>query len=138
VVHRLGLPDAGVRADDVAHGLAPLLRAGDTVLVPVTGDGHPDHDATADGGARAAAEAGAIRWRYPVWLWHWARPGAVSFDGARRLLLPDTAVRAKAAAIACFTTQIAPLSPDPRDAVILAEPVLARFRRHAEIVWGIR
>jgi LmbE family N-acetylglucosaminyl deacetylase len=138
VVPRLGLPDAGVRADDVAHGLAPLLRAGDTVLVPVTGDGHPDHDATADGGARAAAEAGAIRWRYPVWLWHWARPGAVSFDGARRLLLPDTAVRAKAAAIACFTTQIAPLSPDPRDAVILAEPVLARFRRHAEIVWGIR
>jgi hypothetical protein len=73
-----------------------------------------------------------------VWLWHWARPGAVSFVGARRLFLPAGAVRAKAAAIACFTTQIAPLSPDPRDAVILAEPVLARFRRDAEIVWGPR
>ncbi|CAA9258849.1 MAG: hypothetical protein AVDCRST_MAG54-2377 [uncultured Actinomycetospora sp.] len=71
-------------------------------------------------------------------MWHWARPGAVSFDGARRLLLPAGAVRAKATAIACFTTQIAPLSPDPRDAVILAEPVLARFRRDAEIVWGPR
>ena len=53
-VHRLGLPDGGVAADDVAAGLGAVLRHGDTVLVPVDGDGHPDHDATADGGARAA------------------------------------------------------------------------------------
>ncbi|PVY96718.1 PIG-L deacetylase family protein [Actinomycetospora cinnamomea] len=135
-VHRLGLPDAGVAADDVAAGLGPLLREGDTVLLPVTGDGHPDHDATADGGSRAAA--GLTCWRYAVWLWHWARPATVSFDGACRLLLPDAAVRAKAAAIGCFTTQIAPLSPDPRDAAILPATVLARFHRDTEIVWGPR
>jgi hypothetical protein len=62
----------------------------------------------------------------------------VSFDGARRLRLPRTAVHAKAAAIGHFTTQIAPLSDDPRDAAVLSAPVLARFRRDTEIVWGPR
>ncbi|WP_328302948.1 PIG-L deacetylase family protein [Actinomycetospora sp. NBC_00405] len=137
-VHRLELPDGGVAADDVAAGLGAVLRHGDTVLVPVDGDGHPDHDATGDGGARAARRAGVACWRYPVWLWHWADLGTVSFDGARRVVLPASARRAKAAAIGCFTTQIAPLSDDPRDATILPAPVLARFRRDAEIVWGPR
>lgn len=137
-VHRLRLPDGGVAADDVTAGLGAVLRAGDTVLVPVDGDGHPDHDATGDGGARAACRAEVACWRYPVWLWHWAGPGAVSFDGARRLVLPGSARRAKAAAIGCFTTQIAPLSDDPRDATILIGSVLARFHRDAEIVWGPR
>ena len=138
VVHRLGLPDGRVVAAEVAAGLGAVLRPGDTVLVPVDGDGHPDHDATAEGGARAARDLGVACWRYPVWLWHWARPGTVSFDGARRLLLPADAHRAKAAAIDCFTTQIAPLSDDPRDGTVLPGPVLARFRRDAEIVWGPR
>ncbi|MFC5139622.1 PIG-L deacetylase family protein [Actinomycetospora rhizophila] len=137
-VARLRLPDAAVTADDVADGVAAVLRPGDTVIAPVTGDGHPDHDATALGAGTAAARAGVACWRYPVWLWHWARPGDVSFDGARRLRLPGTAVNAKAAAIAHFTTQIAPLSDDPRDAAVLPAPVLARFRRDTEIVWGPR
>jgi LmbE family N-acetylglucosaminyl deacetylase len=135
-VVRLGLPDAAVPAGAVATGLGGVLAAGDTCVVPVVGDGHPDHDATAVGGARAAATAGAVCWSYPIWLWHWAQPGDVSFDGARRLVLPAVAERAKAAAIACFTTQIAPLSSDPRDAAVLPPEVLARFRRGAEIVWG--
>lgn len=135
-VDRLRLPDAAVVADDVTERLAPVLAADDTVLVPVTGDGHPDHDATAEGGAAAAAAVGATCWRYPVWLWHWARPGDVPLAGARRLPLPGTAVGAKGAAIDRFTTQIAPLSDDPRDAVVLSAAVLARFRRDVEIVWG--
>lgn len=135
-VVRLGLPDAAVVADAVAALLAGVLRPGDTCLVPVAGDGHPDHDATADGGARAAAAAGATCWSYPIWLWHWARPGAVSLALARRLVLPDAAARAKVAALGCFTTQITPLSADPRDAAVLPPAVLAHFRRGTEIVWG--
>lgn len=135
-VVRLGLPDGAVAGDAVAVGLADVLTPTDTVLVPVAGDGHPDHDATAVGGAEAAATAGAARWFYPVWLWHWARPGTVSLEGARRLLLTGSAQRAKAAAVGCFTTQIAPLSDDPRDAAVLPAPVLARFRRDTEVVWG--
>ncbi|GAA4875293.1 PIG-L deacetylase family protein [Actinomycetospora straminea] len=136
VVDRLRLRDAAVAADDVAERLLAVLDPGDTVLVPVAGDGHPDHDATADGGAAAAARVGAACWRYPVWLWHWARPGEVALEGARRLPLPGTAVGAKGAAIDRFTTQVAPLSDDPRDAVVLSPEVLARFRRDVEIVWG--
>jgi LmbE family N-acetylglucosaminyl deacetylase len=137
-VARLRLPDSAVAAGDVADALGDLLRAGDTVVVPVDGDGHPDHDAVAVGGARAAADAGVACWRYPVWLWHWARPGEVSFDGARRLVLPGTVVRAKGVAISRFTSQIAPLSDDPRDATVLSDAVLARFRRDSEILWGPR
>jgi len=137
-VDRLRLPDGAVAAADVAEGVAAILCPGDTVIAPVTGDGHPDHDATAAGAGEAAARAGVACWRYPVWLWHWARPGDVSFDGARRLPLPGTAVRAKATAIDHYVTQVAPLSDDPRDAAVLTAPVLARFRRDAEIVWGPR
>lgn len=137
-VDRLRLPDGAVDADDVADGVAAILRPADTVVAPVTGDGHPDHDATAAGAGTAAARVGSACWRYPVWLWHWARPGDVSFDGARRLRLPGTAVRAKAAAIDRFTTQVAPLSDDPRDATVLTPEVLARFRRDTEILWGPR
>jgi LmbE family N-acetylglucosaminyl deacetylase len=137
-VARLRLPDTAVAADDVADALADLLRPGDTALVPVAGDGHPDHDAVATGGGRAARRAGVVCWRYPVWLWHWARPGDVSFDGARRLVLSGTAVRAKGVAISRFTSQIEPLSDDPRDATVLSDAVLARFRRDTEILWGPR
>ena len=137
-VDRLRLPDGAVAADDVAGGVAAVLRPGDTVIAPVAGDGHPDHDATATGAGTAAERAGVGCWRYAVWLWHWARPGDVSFDGARRLRLPGAAVRAKVAAIDHFTTQVAPLSDDPRDAAVLTAPVLARFRRDTEIVWGPR
>jgi LmbE family N-acetylglucosaminyl deacetylase len=137
-VARLRLPDAAVAASDVADALGDLLRPGDTAVVPVPGDGHPDHDAVATGGGAAAERAGVDCWRYPVWLWHWARPGDVSFDGARRLVLPGAAVRAKGVAISRFTSQIAPLSDDPRDATVLSDAVLARFRRDTEILWGPR
>lgn len=137
-VQRLHLPDGAVAPADVAAGLDGVLRDGDTVVVPIAGDGHPDHDVAATGGGLAAERAGLACWRYPVWLWHWARPGEVSFDGARRLRLPVDARRAKAAAVECFTTQIAPLSADPRDAAVLSPAVLARFRRDAEILWGPR
>ncbi|GAA4924493.1 LmbE family N-acetylglucosaminyl deacetylase [Actinomycetospora succinea] len=137
-VDRLRLPDGAVAADDVADGVAAILRPDDTVVAPVLGDGHPDHDATAAGAGTAAERVGVACWRYAVWLWHWAQPGDVSFDGARRVRLPATAVNAKAAAIEHFTTQVAPLSDDPRDAAVLTPPVLARFRRDTEILWGPR
>ncbi|MEJ2886393.1 PIG-L deacetylase family protein [Actinomycetospora aeridis] len=137
-VARLRLPDGAVAADDVADGVAAVLRAGDTVLAPVEGDGHPDHDATAAGAGVAADRTGAACWRYPVWLWHWSRPGEVPLGDARRLVLSGAAVRAKSAAIDHFTSQIAPLSGDPRDAAVLSDAVLARFRRDTEILWGPR
>jgi hypothetical protein len=74
---------------------------------------------------------------YPVWMWHWARPGdlRVPWSYARRVPLPPEIHQAKQAAVRTFETQIAPLSDDPADAAVLPPPVLARLTRSTEIVF---
>lgn len=136
-VRRLLLPDGAVAADDVAAALTGLLAPDDVCLAPVAGDGHPDHDATAAGSRRVAGEVGATVWGYAVWLWHWSTPHdpEVSFAAARRVRAAGWARRAKAEAIACYLTQIAALSTDPRDAAVLPGPVLARLDRRDEVLW---
>jgi LmbE family N-acetylglucosaminyl deacetylase len=131
-VVRAGLPDGGVaaRRAELADLLADLVAPGDTLLAPVPGDGHPDHDAVAD----VAAGAGVPVLGYAVWWWHWAdaghlRPGAVVVE-------PDTAARqAKREAVSCFRTQVEPLSDHPADAAILPPPVLERLVRRDEVLW---
>jgi LmbE family N-acetylglucosaminyl deacetylase len=138
-VLRAGLPDSDVgrHRDALREYLLRVVVPGDTVLAPVLGDGHPDHDAVADVAREAATCRGAAVWHYAVWLWHWADPDEPSIpgDGAVAVALPDRARRAKQAAVACFTTQIEPLSDDPRDAAVLPPPVLARLTREVEVLW---
>jgi LmbE family N-acetylglucosaminyl deacetylase len=141
-VVRAGLPDGGVAGHRgaLADVLDDVLRPGDTVLAPVPGDGHPDHDVVAEVAAEAAARRGTAPWRYAVWLWHWAEPeagprGAVPRDGPIAVTLPPAARRAKQDAVACFTTQVRPLSADPHDAAILPPEVLARSLREVEVLW---
>lgn len=138
-VVRAGLPDAGVAGHrgvltDLLDG---LLRPGDTLLAPLPGDGHPDHDAVAEVADDIAARHGVARWHYAVWLWHWAEPDdpAVPRQDGVAVTLPATAQRAKHDAVACFTTQVQPLSDDPRDAAILPPEVLARLLREVEVLW---
>ncbi len=143
-VVRAGLPDgdvAGHRPALVA-ALDRVLRPGDTLLAPVPGDGHPDHDAVAAVADEAAARHGVARWHYAVWLWHWAEPDGSDIDslglprgGAVAVTLPGSAQRAKRDAVACFTTQVEPLSPDPRDAAVLPPEVLERLLRDVEVLW---
>ena len=101
------------------------------------GDGHPDHDAVAEVADDVAARHGVARWHYAVWLWHWAEPGhpVVDREGAVAVPLSEAARRAKRDAVACFTTQVEPLSDDPRDAAILPPEVLARLLREVEVLW---
>ncbi|MDT7745657.1 MAG: hypothetical protein QOE59_4735 [Actinomycetota bacterium] len=146
-VLRAGLPDGGVAGHRgvLTDLLDDLLRPGDTRLAPVPGDGHPDHDAVAEVADDVAARRGLARWHYAVWLWHWAEPDAadgeergVAREGAVAVTLPEPAQRAKRDAVACFTTQVEPLSADPRDAAILPPEVLARLLRDVEVLWGTR
>jgi LmbE family N-acetylglucosaminyl deacetylase len=141
---RAGLPDGGVAGHRgvLTDLLDELLRPGDTLLAPLPGDGHPDHDAVAGVADEVAARHGVTRWHYAVWLWHWAEPDAgdreergVPRDGAVAVSLPEAAQRAKRDAVACFTTQVQPLSADPRDAAILPPEVLARLLREIEVLW---
>ena len=143
-VVRAGLPDGGVAGHRgaLADLLDDLVHPGDTLLAPVPGDGHPDHDAVAEVADDAAARHGLARWHYAVWLWHWAEPDAGDLEGcgapregAVAVTLPEAAQRAKRDAVACFTTQVAPLSADPRDAAILPPEVLARLLRDVEVLW---
>jgi LmbE family N-acetylglucosaminyl deacetylase len=141
-VLRAGLPDGGVAGHrgvltDLLDG---LLHPGDTLLAPVPGDGHPDHDVVAGVADDVAARLGVARWHYTVWLWHWAEPDgdAVPREGAVAVTLPEAARRAKRDAVACFTTQVEPLSADPRDAAILPPEVLARLLRDVEVLWRTR
>jgi hypothetical protein len=73
-------------------------------------------------------------WQYPVWTWHWAVPDdpRVPWQQARRVPLPASVRAAKQAAIACFTTQVHPLGPDP---AVLPPAFLAHADRDHEVLW---
>ncbi len=80
-----------------------------------------------------AAETGATCLHYPVWLWHWARPGEVGVPWQRgtRLELDDVARRRKGVAMARHTSQTAP-RPHDRGRGAAAGGVLAHFDRDSE------
>jgi LmbE family N-acetylglucosaminyl deacetylase len=136
-VHRLGQPDGGIDEDAVRACLVALLSPGRWCLATWREDGHPDHEAVGRAAARACGETGARLIEYPIWMWHWALPGdpSVPWERARTVDLTPSAVAAKAAAIAAFPSQIAPLGPDPADAAILPPDVLDHFVRPFETVF---
>jgi LmbE family N-acetylglucosaminyl deacetylase len=137
-VHRLAQPDGGIDEVALTAQLTARLQPGRCCLATWRGDGHPDHEAVGRAAAAACRATGARLLEYPIWTWHWAHPGdeRVPWDRARRIDLPERAQDAKARAIAEFTSQIAPLGPEPGDAPILPPNVLARFERPFEVVFG--
>ena len=138
-VTRCRLPDGAVAGaeDELERALLAVLRPGDLCLAPRTDDGHPDHEAAARAAGRAVARCGAAAASYAVWFWHRYGPDDAGLDwsGAVRAPLGSAARAAKRAAVAEFTSQIAPLSDDPRDAVVLPAAVLDRLTREFEVLW---
>lgn len=135
-VHRLGHPDGKIDEDALTATLTGLLTPGRWCLATWREDGHPDHEAVGRAAAAACAVTGAVLLEYPIWAWHWAVPDdpRVPWRTASRIDLELAAREAKAAAIAAFPSQIAPLGPEPADAAILPPHVLARFSRPFEVV----
>jgi LmbE family N-acetylglucosaminyl deacetylase len=133
-VVRLGLPDSGLasREDELAAALAPLVAGFDICVAPWEHDMHPDHEAA----GRAARRTGAgSLYRYPVWMWHWARPGdpLVPWERAVRIPLPPSAAGRKRAAIRCFASQ----TRDRGDGLgpVLTPGVIAHFTRAIEVLF---
>ncbi|SDG56510.1 PIG-L deacetylase family protein [Klenkia brasiliensis] len=133
---RLRLPDSGVAEHEagLTDALAPVLAGADLVLTTWTGDGHPDHEAVGRATVAAAGALGVPVAQYPVWAWHWSHPGdpRLPWDRARAVALPPGVRDAKRAAVACFTTQVHPLGPDP---AVLPPEFLAHADRDHEVLW---
>lgn len=136
-------------------------EGGDTLVVaPWRSDGHPDHDAAGRLSAVAASRTDATLLEYPIWLWHWGTPDASPTGSTAAAAATDTAAaaqagapsmaaavpwaelrtlplspdvhRAKARALRCHVTQVAPLSPAAGDEALLHPDLLDHFRRHHE------
>nr|WP_314034864.1 PIG-L family deacetylase [Dietzia sp. CH92] len=158
---RVGLPDGGVHAHEerLTEAIVSAVRGGGSggrgpgdgagergpghgaadclVLCTWRGDGHPDHEAAGRAAAAACAATGARFAEYPVWTWHWAEPGdpRVPWHRRRRVVLTDTELAAKRAAIDEFVTQVAPLSDRPGDEAILPDWILDRLVTPEETVF---
>ena len=131
-VIRLGFPDTRVaaREDALAARLRDLAADCDAVLAPWDQDLHADHEAV----GRAARRASPLTYWYPVWTWHWARPGdsRVPWHRAVRVSLRPSIAARKRAAIRCFTSQL-----EPRDSgtgPVLTPATVAHFTRDHEVL----
>jgi LmbE family N-acetylglucosaminyl deacetylase len=126
---RLGMPDGEVsrcenRLTDRIAALLADFPAGRWCAATWRGDGHPDHEAVGRAAAAAAAQTGAVLVEYPVWMWHWARPGdsAVPWSRARRVGLTDEALKVKKLAAQSFASQTQPT----RDGYTVLPPAVVR------------
>ncbi|MCP3424214.1 PIG-L family deacetylase [Nocardioides pinisoli] len=134
----LEVPDGAVaqHEDAVVAALVETIGTdGEDVLLcaPWRGDGHPDHEAMGRAAAIAAHRTDALLWEYPVWLWHWGRPGDLPLERSARLPLAADAVAAKRAAISAHASQVQPLSAAPGDEVLLGPDLLEHVQRDHEV-----
>ena len=133
VVRQLDLGDGWLAGsvDELAGEIRALVDEfgnGTWLVAPWRDDRHPDHAAASAAAQQVAGHTGCRLLEYPVWAWHWARPG----DGTLRaetmtaLDLSAAVQVAKAGALAAHRSQVEPLSEEPGDEAI----VPAGFRDH--------
>jgi LmbE family N-acetylglucosaminyl deacetylase len=136
---RLGMPDGELHLHErqITERITALLAsfpAGRWCAATWRGDGHPDHEAVGRATAVAAASSGAPFVEYPVWMWHWARPGdsAVPWGRARRATLTDEALALKHLAVQSFSSQT---QPRPDGGAVLPAAVVHRLLTVGEVVF---
>jgi len=129
---RLRFPDGAVpqHVGAITDALVAHLGPRTLLLAPWRGDGHPDHDAVGAAARAASIATGCRLLSYPVWLWQWATHAETSMLRLRRADLDEAARAAKAAAVACFESQIEERHGPP----ILTAPALVRAARPYEVV----
>ncbi|MEO7243108.1 MAG: PIG-L family deacetylase [Variovorax sp.] len=135
---RLALPDGGLSTQRrrLAKEIKALLRCDDVVVTTWRRDGHPDHEATGEAVAEAAAAVGARLVEVPVWAWHWAEPGdpRLPWHRAHRLVLDDKAMRDKWHAVQSFTSQLHADPSTGREPVLPSTSVM-RCKRSFEVMF---
>jgi LmbE family N-acetylglucosaminyl deacetylase len=132
-VIRLRLPDAGLtwRENEITALLRELTDGFDACLAPWLRDVHADHEVAGRSARRAREESLG----YPIWMWHWARPGdqRVPWHRAVRVPLPPAIAAAKQAAIRCFASQTEDREPSGQP--VLTPGMLAHFTRAQEVLF---
>ena len=136
----LGLPDGEIAEHEqrLADLLTEILAAkppGTWCAATWRGDGHPDHEAVGRAAATAAGRTGAVLVEYPVWMWHWARPGddAVPWQRMSTAPVDAAATERKRLAAQSFRSQFLPPTPD--DPPVLPPAVLHRLLAVGEVVF---
>ena len=136
----LGLPDGEITEHEqrLADLLTEILAAkppGTWCAATWRGDGHPDHEAVGRAAAVAAGRTGAVLVEYPVWMWHWARPGddAVPWQRMSTAPVDAAATERKRLAAQSFRSQFLPPTPD--DPPVLPPAVLHRLLAVGEVVF---
>ncbi len=126
----LDIPDGRVDEHRPAlfEALDRLVCPDTLLLAPYERDGHPDHDATGEVCCEIARLRGIALWRYPIWSWHHSTPERFASSTWGRFVLDSATRRAKAQAIACFTSQLRPWGRAP----IVPSHVLEYFHRPYE------
>ena len=134
-VIRLRLPDTGLTAceDELSGRLRELCAGFGVCLAPWEEDAHADDEAAGRAARRAARQAGQHRLSYPIWMWHWAKPGdrRVPWQRACQVPLgPDVAAR-KIAAIGAFASQF---TEREGAGPVLPPGIVAHFTRDQEVL----
>ena len=135
-VIRLRLPDSRLAAcvDQLTARLREQCDGFGICLAPWEGDAHADHEAAGRAARRAARLAGLQLLTYPIWMWHWAKPGdmRVPWQQACRIpLSPDVAAR-KRSAIGAFTSQLT--DREGAGGPVLPAAIVAHFTRRQEVL----
>jgi LmbE family N-acetylglucosaminyl deacetylase len=102
-------------------------------LAPWEQDAHADHEAAGRAARRAAHRAGQQVLSYPIWMWHWAKPGDRRVPWQRACQVPlgaDVAAR-KTAAIGAFASQ---LTDREGAGPVLPPAIVAHFTRDQEVL----
>jgi LmbE family N-acetylglucosaminyl deacetylase len=135
-VVRLGFPDTGLaaREEELAAVLTGQCAGFGVCLAPWEADAHADHEAAGRAAGRAARRAGTAVLTYPIWMWHWARPGdrRVPWHRACQVRLPAAVATAKRAAIDAFASQLTERGPDLGP--VLPAGIVAHFTRSEEVL----
>ena len=132
---RLRLPDTRPAAceDELAIILREQCAGFDMCLAPWEADAHADHEAAGRAARRAARQAGQDVLTYPIWMWHWAKPGDLRVPWRQACRVPlsmDVAARKRSATDA-FASQLT-----DRDGAgpVLPAGIVAHFTRRQEVL----
>jgi LmbE family N-acetylglucosaminyl deacetylase len=135
-VIRLRLPDTGLdgRQDELRALLREHCAGFEVCLAPYQADGHADHEAAGRAARLAARWTARNVLTYPVWMWHWARPGdrRVPWHRACRIPLDPGLAARKQAAIGAFTSQLT--EREGAAGPVLPPGIVAHFTRGQEVL----